>query len=185
MATEQVLNEGLARIRGLSETQNEYYQSARELLHQTLVETYLWWREASQKPGYLEKRFTEENIKYSNKLNRPNFAPVVRLAMRVQPTKRVQISNFATAMNAIDDEYIRNSHRYINRDVVAELVDWIHETGGLRGITGTKKEEVEYNAVYRWRLPEQMHPFTFVQIFVVQYASQPLHTGKHTTNFTA
>lgn len=145
MATEQVLNEGLARIRGLSETQNEFYQSARELLHQTLVETYLWWREASQKPGYLEKRFAEENIKYSNKLNRPNFAPVVRLAMRVQPTKRVQISNFATAMNAIDDEYIRNSHRYINRDVVAELVDWIHETGGLRGITGTKKEEVEYN----------------------------------------
>jgi hypothetical protein len=145
MATEQVLNEGLARLRGLSETQNEFYQSARELLHQTLVETYLWWREASQKPGYLEKRFAEENIKYSNKLNRPNFAPVVRLAMRVQPTKRVQISNFATAMNAIDDEYIRNSHRYINRDVVAELVDWIYETGGLRGITGTKKEEVEYN----------------------------------------
>ncbi|MDV7201832.1 hypothetical protein RYZ18_10920 [Roseovarius sp. 10] len=145
MTTEQVLNEGLARLRGLSETQNEFYQSARELLHQTLVETYLWWREASQKPGYLEKRFAEENIKYSNKLNRPNFAPVVRLAMRVQPTKRVQISNFATAMNAIDDEYIRNSHRYINRDVVAELVDWIYETGGLRGITGTKKEEVEYN----------------------------------------
>lgn len=145
MATEKVLNEGLARLRGLSETQNAHYQSARELLHQTLVETYLWWREASLKPGYLEKRFAEENIKYTNKLNRPNFAPVVRLAMRVQPSKRVQISNFATAINAIDDEYIRNSHRYINRDTVAELVDWIHETGGLSGITGTKKQEVEYD----------------------------------------
>jgi len=25
------------------------------------------------------------------------------------------------------------------------LVDWIHETGGLSGITGTKKQEVEYD----------------------------------------
>ncbi|WP_354690016.1 hypothetical protein [Lentibacter algarum] len=145
MATEQVLNQGLTRLRGLSKNQNDFYQSARELLHQTLVETYLWWREASLEPGYLEKRFAEENIKYQSKHNKPNFAPVVRLAMRVPPSKRVQIQNFATAINAIDDEYLRNSHRYINRDTVAELVDWIHETGGLSGITSTKKEEVEYN----------------------------------------
>ena len=65
--------------------------------------------------------------------------------MRVPNNKRVQISNFATAISAIDDEYLRNSHRYVNRDTVAELVDWIHETRGLSGITGTKKEEVEYD----------------------------------------
>ena len=145
MATERVLNQGLARLQRLSKNQDDTYQSARELLHQTLVETYLWWREASLEPGYLENCFAEANIKYRSRHNRPNFAPVVRLAMRVQPNKRVQISNFATAINAIDDEYLRNSHRYINRDTVAELVDWIHETGGLSGITGTKKEEVEYD----------------------------------------
>jgi len=51
--------------------------------------------------------------------------------------------NWGSAINAIDDEYQRNGHIYRNRDTSAELVDWIDDNGGIRGICGKKKEEIE------------------------------------------
>ena len=144
MATTKDLDAGLANLQALSAEQNKLYQSARRQLHKTLVETYFWWRQASQKQGYLEKRFADANIKFKAKLNRPNFNPVVRLAMGMQQhLHNVQISNYGTAINAIDDEYLRNEHIYKHRDAVEELIDWIGDNGGLSGITGAKKEEIE------------------------------------------
>ena len=144
MATIKDLDAGLENLQALSAEQNRTYQSARRQLHTTLVETYFWWRQASQKQGYLEKRFADANIKFKAKLNRPNFNPVVRLAMGMQQhLHNVQISNYGTAINAIDDEYLRNEHIYKHRDAVEELIDWIGDNGGLSGITGAKKEEIE------------------------------------------
>ena len=144
MATTKDLDSGLAKIQALGAEQNKLYQSARRTLYSTLVETYFWWRQASQKDGYLEKRFADANIKFKTKLNRPNFNPVVRLVMGMQQhLHNVQIANFASAINAIDDEYLRNEHIYKHRDAVEELVDWIGDSGGLSGITGAKKEEIE------------------------------------------
>jgi len=144
MATTKDLDAGLAKIQALGAEQNKLYQSARRTLYSTLVETYFWWRQASQKDGYLEKRFADANIKFKTKLNRPNFNPVVRLVMGMQQhLHNVQIANFASAINAIDDEYLRNEDIYKHRDAVEELVDWIGDSGGLSGITGAKKEEIE------------------------------------------
>lgn len=144
MATTKDLDAGLAKIQALGAEQNKLYQSARRTLYSTLVETYFWWRQASQKDGYLEKRFADANIKFKTKLNRPNFNPVVRLVMGMQQhLHNVQIANFASAINAIDDEYLRNEHIYKHRDAVEEIVDWIGDSGGLSGITGAKKEEIE------------------------------------------
>ena len=144
MATTKDLDAGLAKIQALGAEQNKLYQSARRTLYSTLVETYFWWRQASQKQGYLEKRFANANIKFKTKLNRPNFNPVVRLVMGMQQhLHNVQIANFASAINAIDDEYLRNEHIYKHRDAVEELVDWMADSGGLSGITGAKKEEIE------------------------------------------
>ena len=144
MATTKDLDAGLAKIQALGAEQNKLYQSARRTLYSTLVETYFWWRQASQKEGYLEKRFADANIKFKSKLNRPNFNPVVRLVMQMQQhLHNVQISNYGSAINAIDDEYLRNEHIYKHRDAVEELVDWISDSGGIRGITGAKKQEIE------------------------------------------
>ena len=144
MATTKDLDTGLANLQALSAEQNRTYQSARRQLHTTLVETYFWWRQASQKEGYLEKRFADAKIGFKAKLNRPNFNPVVRLVMLMQQhLHNVQISNYGTAINAIDDEYLRNEHIYKHRDAVEELVDWIDDNGGIRGITGRKKQEIE------------------------------------------
>ena len=144
MATTKDLDAGLENLQALSAEQNRLYQSARRTLYNTLVETYFWWRQASQKDGYLEKRFADAKIKFKTKLNRPNFNPVVRLVMGMQQhLHNVQIANFGSAINAIDDEYLRNEHIYKHRDAVEELVDWIEDNGGLSGITGAKKQEIE------------------------------------------
>ena len=55
----------------------------------------------------------------------------------------MQIANFGSAINAIDDEYLRNEHIYKHRDAVEELIDWIDDNGGLSGIKGVKKQEIE------------------------------------------
>jgi len=144
MATSKDLDAGLEQLRNDAKEQNKLFVSSKIALYKALVDTYLWWRDASQKDGYLEKRFADANIKFKTKLNRPNFNPVVRLVMLMQQhLHNVQISNYGTAINAIDDEYLRNEHIYKHRDAVEELVDWIDDNGGIRGITGRKKQEIE------------------------------------------
>ena len=144
MATSKDLDAGLEQLRNDAKEQNKLFVSSKIALYKALVDTYLWWRDASQKDGYLEKRFADANIKFKTKLNRPNFNPIVRLVMGMQQhLQNVQISNWGSAINAIDDEYQRNGHIYRNRDTSAELVDWIDDNGGIRGICGKKKEEIE------------------------------------------
>ena len=144
MASAKDLDTGLEQLQSDVAEQNRLYVSSKIALYKALVDTYLWWREASQKTGYLDERFKQENIKYRKQLNRPNFNPVVRLVFKMQQhLQNVQISNWGSAINAIDDEYLRNEHIYRNRDASAELVDWIDDNGGLAGICGRKKEEIE------------------------------------------
>ena len=138
------LDAGLDKLRTIVAEQNTLFQSSRRTLYIALAETYLWWRTASQKEGYLKQRFSDAKIRYITKLNRPNFNPIVRLVFSMQQhLQNVQISNFGSAINAIDDEYVRNEHIYKHRDAVEELVDWIEDTGGISGICGKKKEEIE------------------------------------------
>ena len=147
MATIAQLDEGLATLKGLADAHLKLHERSQRALWQTLAEAYMWWREAVKKEGYLEKQFAKNNITYYNtNKNYPNFNPVVKLVMHyLDPIReRVKINGYATALNAIDDEYIRNSHIYKNRDAVTELVDWMDDKGGILGITGKKVEDEEY-----------------------------------------
>lgn len=140
----ELLDTSLQHLREEAATQNKLYVSSKIALYHALVGTYLWWREASQTPGYLDQRFEQEGIRFRSQLNRPNFNPVIRLVFKMQQhLQNVQISNWGSALNAIDDEYQRNAHIYKHRDAISELVNWIDENGGLAGICGRKKEEIE------------------------------------------
>ena len=144
MASDKDLDSGLEQLRSDAAAQNKQYVSSKIALYRALVETYFWWRKASQKADYLEKRFEAAKIKYRSQLNRPNFNPVIRLVFNMQQhLNNVTISNWGSALNAIDDEFLRNSHIYKNRDATAELVDWIDDNGGISGICGAKAAEIE------------------------------------------
>jgi hypothetical protein len=138
------LNNKLADLRSDVAEQTKVYESSKILLYRNLAKSYLWWREAQSELGYLESLFKEENIKYRTQLNRQNFNPVIRLIFKMQNSLyAVQISNWASGLNAIDDEYINNPHIYKNRDAVDALVDWIRDSGGLASICGKTAEHIE------------------------------------------
>ena len=138
------LNDKLADLRSDVAEQTKVYESSKILLYRNLAKSYLWWREAQSELGYLDSLFKEENIKYRTQLNRQNFNPVIRLIFKMQNSLHaVQISNWASALNAIDDEFINNPHIYKNRDAVDALVDWIRDSGGLASICGKTAEKIE------------------------------------------
>ena len=60
MASAIDLDVGLEQLRSDVAEQNKLYVSSKIALYKALVDTYLWWRVASQKTDYLEKRFKEQ-----------------------------------------------------------------------------------------------------------------------------
>lgn len=139
------LDTRLEELRGNAEQQNRVYKSSKQLLYGMLVDTYLWWREARNKQGYIEARFAERKIRDNKKnSNVPNFNPILKLVLGMrQHVDAVQISNWGSAMNAIDDEYLRNEQVYKYRNAADELIAWINDNGGLAGITGKTHKQVE------------------------------------------
>ena len=67
MTAVSVLDDRLTQLRGDAAEQDRVYQSSKQKLYGMLVDTYLWWREARLKDGYLESRLAEANIRDNKK----------------------------------------------------------------------------------------------------------------------
>ena len=144
MKKQTLLNDTLAALRSDVAEQTKIYESSKILLYRNLAKSYLWWREAQSEPGYLDTMYETEGIRFRHTLNRQNFNPVIRLIFKMQTSLHaVQISNWASALNAIDDEFISHPHIYKNRDAIDTLVDWIRDSGGLSAICGKSTEKIE------------------------------------------
>jgi len=48
------LTTSLNGLQAKADEQTRAYQSSREILYQNLVDTYIWWRDARDEPGYLD-----------------------------------------------------------------------------------------------------------------------------------
>jgi len=144
MASKKDLDAGLLELKSGVTQAFKMELSYKRARYKVLVETYLWWRTASQKKGYLEDVFAREGIGYNTDLNRPNFKPFIKLVWgwKQDDRHKMQISNYGSAMNAVDDEYVRNQKLYTH-DAVNELVDWIIDNGGTSGIIGKKQEQTD------------------------------------------
>ena len=53
--TELTLNTQLTNPKTSAAEQFKKYNSSKDLLYQTLVDSYLWWRRANVQNGYLDK----------------------------------------------------------------------------------------------------------------------------------
>ena len=144
MASKKVLDAELLELKNGVTQAFRMQLSYRRARYKVLVETYFWWRTASQKKGYLEDVFAREGIGYRTDLNRPNFKPFIKLVWgwKQDDRHKQQISNYGSAMNAVDDEYVRNQKLYTH-DAVNELVAWIIDNGGTSGILGKKQEQTD------------------------------------------
>ena len=122
---------------------DKLFENSKTVLYRNLAQTYMFWRKANMQIGYLEACYKNKNIRFNNVGNKPNFNALIKLVFNIPTSKRNLIGNWANALNAIDDEYITNSHLYKNENSIEDLVYWIQDNGGLGGITGRSKERIE------------------------------------------
>jgi len=133
------LDSRLKELQTIAGDQSNHYASSRQLLHQNMVDTYLWWRDAQLKNGYLRTLYDEKAIRYKKaKTNKPNFYPLVRLIWDIDvSTKASTISNWAKALTAIDDAYTADEAKFPQQR--ADLINFIDAKGGLKGLRGEKQ----------------------------------------------
>lgn len=135
---QQHLNERLEQLKDAAAEQTQSYESSRDKLYQNLVDTYLWWQDASKDSKYLASLYKQEGIRTRARGgNAPNFYPLVRLIWNIDISKRAStVSYWAKAMLALH-ETAANSYTQSNslRD---DLINHIHDLGGLSELRGEK-----------------------------------------------
>jgi hypothetical protein len=132
------LDQQLATLKSTAQQQTVSYQTSRDQLHQSVVEAYLWWRDAEQQDGYLKSAYAEASIKTRKRGNRPNFYPLVRLIWNIDITKQAStVSNWARSLHELHDEYVKNKRLY-NANPRADLINYVKDSGGLGGLRGEK-----------------------------------------------
>lgn len=132
------LDQQLATLKSAAQQQTQSYQTSRDQLHQSIVDAYLWWRDAEQQDGYLKSAYESASIKTRKRGNRPNFYPLVRLIWNIDITKQAgTVSNWARSLQELHDEYVKNQRLY-NANPRADLINYIKDAGGLGGLRGEK-----------------------------------------------
>lgn len=137
------LDDRLKHLQDVAEQQSSHYTSSRQLLHQNIVDAYLWWRDAQQQSDYLKLQYDNNGIRYRHRnSNQPNFYPLVRLIWDIDvSTKASTISNWAKALTALDQAYTADSTKFLQAR--ADLINYIDAKGGLKGLRGEKQMTVD------------------------------------------
>jgi hypothetical protein len=133
------LDTRLKELQSTAEKQSTQYSSSRQLLHQNIVDAYLWWRDAQNEDGYLLKLYDTNAIRYKKtKSNKPNFYPLVRLVWDIDvSTKASTISNWANSLAVLDETYASAPNKFPQPR--ADLINYIDSKGGLKGLRGEKQ----------------------------------------------
>lgn len=139
------LNKKLAELQNSADAQTQAYESSRDKLYQNMVDTYLWWREASKDSKYLNGLYKAEGIRTRARGgNEPNFYPLVRLVWNIDIKKRAStVSDWAKSLFAIHETATHDADKY--SDLRGDLINHIHNVGGLselRGVKGMTEEEL-------------------------------------------
>lgn len=141
---QQELTKRLATLKTQAQAQTATYQTSRDQLHQSIVDAYLWWRDAQTQPNYLDATYKSVGIKSRKRSsNSPNFYPLVRLIWNIDISKQAgTVSNWARSMLALHEEYVANPNLYA-KDPRADLLNFIKDEGGLGGIRGERTMTAE------------------------------------------
>jgi hypothetical protein len=138
MQTEK-LNERLAELQNAADAQTQAYESSREKLYQNMVDTYLWWRDASTDGKYLNGLYKAEGIRTRARGgNQPNFYPLVRLVWNIDISKRAStVSEWAQSLLALHETATKDADKY--SDLRGDLINHIHNLGGLSELRGERR----------------------------------------------
>jgi hypothetical protein len=137
------LNEQFAELQKRGTALQKAWRRTHSDKQRLLIQLYLWWRQASQLDGYLEKLYSNAGIRWQNRrTNTPNFAPLIRAIFGVtepDAADRVTISQDARAMLAMHRHYEQNSESFAHNPE-GKLFNYIQENGGVNGLAATVEE---------------------------------------------
>src|SRR5262245_13034913 len=112
----EALNKQLAELQKRGAALQKAWRRTHQDKWRLLIEVYMWWRQARELDGYLEKLYSNAGIRWQNrKIDNPNFAPLIRAIFGVtEPdlTDRVTISQDARAMLAMHRHYEQNPESF-------------------------------------------------------------------------
>ncbi len=133
------LNQRLAELQSAADAQTQAYESSRDKLYQNIVDTYLWWREASKDSKYLNELYKAEGIRFRARGgNAPNFYPLVRLVWNIDISKRAStVSDWANSLLKLHETATQDADKY--SDLRKDLIGHIHNLGGLSELRGDKR----------------------------------------------
>lgn len=135
------LDKRLSQLKQDAQAQALTYRTSRNQLHQAIVDTYLWWREATAQSGYLPNAYKAAGIisRRRSGTNSPNFYPLVRLVWNIDISKQAgTVSNWAKSLLALHEEYTDKEDLY-KADARSDLINFVKDSGGLGGLRGEKE----------------------------------------------
>lgn len=138
MQTEE-LNRRLEALQEAADAQTQAYESSRDKLYQNIVDTYLWWRDASADNRYLNSLYKEAGIRTRARGgNQPNFYPLVRLIWNIDINKKAStVSDWAQSLLALHETATQDADKY--SDLRSDLINHIHDLGGLSELRGERR----------------------------------------------
>lgn len=140
LVPEKIVEE-LKALQKKSHRVNQLYLKSRQALHKHLIESYLWWREAREIPGFIDAEYSKLNLRKSSGQMTPNFIPVLRVICG--PNSNLDDRDFqrrSRALNALHLEYEADYGKYA-KDTAPKLESFIISKGGLIELAESVKPE--------------------------------------------
>ena len=120
----------LTELKTSATEQFNQYNFSKDLLYRTLIDSYLWWRQANLQNDYLDNLYKTAGITAKKTGNQVNFSPLIKLVWGMNGKHDGTVSHWNSAMRVIDDEFVNNRVVY-QSDPSTLLVNFIRDEGGL------------------------------------------------------
>jgi hypothetical protein len=134
----QALETRLNSLRSGAEENIEYQRKSRRGLYELLAKTYLWWRDASEQPGFLDEEFKKAKIKNGRlRDNSINFAAVIDLvwdSVRLTGAEREKKRLWGKSLQVLHEQHSSDPDRF-SHNPVGSLMAIYERAGGYTALT--------------------------------------------------
>ena len=124
------LDTELTVLKSSAAKQIKKYESSKDALYRTLIDSYIWWRQANLQNDYLEKLYNTAGITVNKTGKKVNFSPLIKLIWVMTDSNDATVAQWNNAIRIIHKEYNDNKPVYAN-DASNLLVNFIIDQGGL------------------------------------------------------
>ena len=202
-ASESDLSLRLEQLIGKADEQTQLFESSIQTLYLNLAEVYLWWREARNSEGFLEKLYEERNLVQRG--SEEKFTRLVSLVWQIDWSghEAPKLQNWARALRGLHHEFETNREAYAGKDASERIRQFFNNMGGIGAvgksvsplqqvdeeIVRTKKKASSKKKSSLEELNEQQIKSKHIELGETHFSAEPPYiknivTGKKRVNVT-